>query len=112
MENEEVFYYAQINEDNICMLVGKYPYKVDMENMIELESYDTNLLGCKYENGAWSVVEREETEATASDDELITAELLLNQMTILENQSNQDEVLAEILLNQISEEDKGGEENV
>lgn len=36
-----------------------------------------------------------------TDEELITAELLLNQADILARQNEQDEVLAEILLNQM-----------
>lgn len=106
------YYYAQLNEENICVVVGEYSCKFEDENMIELKEADTGLLGCRYADGVWSVVEKEEVEPTPSEEEVIQAELLLNQMTILENQSNQDEVLAEILLNQILAEDKGGEENV
>lgn len=44
-----------------------------------------------------------EVDEPISQDEL-NAEILLNQMTILENQAAQDAVLAEILLNQMGGE--------
>lgn len=120
-------YYITINNEN--EITGLYNTDVNSdiivpENAIEIEKevYEHILSGTqKYKvvDSTKSVtfdnveiVEKAEAEETASDDELIRAELLLNQMTILENQSNQDEVLAEILLNQILAEDKGGEENV
>lgn len=43
----------------------------------------------------------EELEPEPTEQELINAEILLNQAEILNNQNATDEVLAEILLNQI-----------
>ena len=95
------YYYAQLNEESFCVGVGSYPVEVEKDNFIAIDSVDTNLLGCKYENGVWTKVEAETEVEEISEEELVQAELLLNQMTILENQSYQDEVLAEILLNQM-----------
>lgn len=99
------FYYAQLNDENICTSVGSQPVKVDSENMIELDSFDTNVLGCRYNDGVWEKVETEVKEYV-NEQELIRAELLLNQMTIIEKQEEHDEVLAEILLSSI---ERGGE---
>lgn len=46
-------HYAQLNEENICVGVSQLSGKVDVENMIELETPDASLLGMKYENGEW-----------------------------------------------------------
>ena len=98
---EEVhFYYAQIDENNICVSVLDTPVEItDNEKMILTDTYDLSVLGKKYNNGAWEVV-KTPTEYLPTETELIQAELLLNQQEIIIKQNEHDEVLAAILLGQ------------
>lgn len=92
--------YAQLNEENICIGISQLSGKVAAENMIELASYDTSILGKKYVDGKWEDVEHPEEEAEPTEQEIIQAEMLLNQAEIIAKQNEHDEVLAEILLGQ------------
>ena len=92
--------YAQLNEENICIGISQLSGKVAAENMIELASYDTSILGKKYVDGKWEDVEHPEEEAEPTDEEIIQAEMLLNQAGIIAKQNEHDEVLAELLLGQ------------
>lgn len=92
--------YAQLNEENICIGISQLSGKVAAENMIELASYDTGILGKKYVDGKWEDVEHPEEEAEPTDEEIIQAEMLLNQAGIIAKQNEHDEVLAELLLGQ------------
>jgi len=56
------FYYAQINEAGICFAVSELAGEVIADNMVQLESYDTSLLGKRYVNGTWLEVETETEE--------------------------------------------------
>lgn len=49
----EIHYYAQIDDDGICMGVSQLSGVVDKSNMIELESYDTSLLGKLWTGAEW-----------------------------------------------------------
>ena len=104
--------YAQLNEENICIGISQLSGKVAAENMIELASYDTGILGKKYVDGKWEDVEHQEEngeitaeyekspQAEPTEQELIQAEILLNQSEIIAKQKEHDEVLAELLLGQ------------
>lgn len=92
--------YAQLNEENICIGISQLSGKVAAENMIELASYDTSILGKKYVVGKWEDVEHPEEEAEPNEQEIIQAEMLLNQAEIIAKQKEHDEVLAELLLGQ------------
>lgn len=77
---------------------------VSKPNMIPVAD-DFDLRNKKYINGEWvefTPATREESEEEISEQELVNAEILLNQAEILSNQSAADEVLAEILLNQVA----------
>lgn len=95
------YIYAELDENHICKAVSELYGEVIKDTMIPLEIYDTSLLGKKYVDGVWEEVEQFEQEYIPTDEELITAEILLNQADILAKQNEQDEVLAEILLNQM-----------
>lgn len=75
--------------------------EVDRPNLIPIpEGFD--LANKKYINGEWVEYEPiEPPEPEPTEQELINAEMLLNQATILSNQEATDAVLAEILLNQV-----------
>ena len=59
--------YAQIDENNICIAVSDLSGKVTAGNMLRLETYDTSLLGKKYNNGVWEEVPKPEPEPTQLD---------------------------------------------
>lgn len=59
-----MFYYAILNENNICIGLSSLAGEVVQENMIRLEEYNEDYLGRKFENGAWSE-EKFEPESTA-----------------------------------------------
>ena len=61
------YYYAQIDENNICIAVSDLSGKVTADNMLRLETYDTSLLGKKYNNGVWEKVPQPEPEPTQLD---------------------------------------------
>ena len=44
-------YYAQINDDNVVFAITETSAPVSAPDMIEIESFDTSLLGCTYSNG-------------------------------------------------------------
>lgn len=57
-------FYAQLNENNICIAISRLSGEVIQENMIEIQSEDSDKLWRKYENSAWST-EKFEPESTA-----------------------------------------------
>lgn len=61
------YFYAQIDENNICIAVSDLSGKVTAGNMLRLETYDTSLLGKKYNNGVWEEVPQPEPEPTQLD---------------------------------------------
>lgn len=46
-------YYAQINVDGICIGVSQLAGKVETEHMIEIDEYDTSLLGKRWSGETW-----------------------------------------------------------
>ena len=50
------YLYAQIDENNICVAVSRLKSVVTADNIIRLATFDTSLLGKKYNNGAWEDV--------------------------------------------------------
>lgn len=107
LENKKRYFYAEINENNICYSLLDTPTTIEAENMIEVESYDMSLIGKKYTDGNWIkyVPESNETENNENDTEFseterIQAEMLLNQERIITKQNEHDEILAELLLGQ------------
>ena len=96
-----MFFYAQLNEENICIGVSQLSGKVDNPLLIPIAEFDSSIIGKKYSNGVWEEVESEPvSEPEPTEQELIQAEILLNQSEIIAKQKEQDEVLAELLLGQ------------
>lgn len=97
-----MFYYAQIDENNICIGVSQLSGEVNLPSMILLDIQDASLLGRRYNNGAWEeAAQPEPTVPEPTEQDFLQAEILLNQVSILENQHAQDAVMAEILLGQL-----------
>lgn len=114
-------FYAQIDSDNIVIAVSELSGEIKeshpmYDSMIPIREYDTSLLQTqtdteivthkyvgKDENG-YGIFEEvrepipEPIDPEPTQDE-INAELLLNQVDIIAKQEEQDAVLAEILLN-------------
>ena len=51
-----VYYYAYLNSANICEQVYAMPSPISGSNYILLDSYDTSLIGKRYNNGVWEEV--------------------------------------------------------
>lgn len=49
-----MFYYAQIDKDNICFAISSLSNKVTDEELIPVSSTDADVLHRKYEDGQWS----------------------------------------------------------
>ena len=99
--------YAQIDIETGMVVSDSYLSDiVEAENMIQIdEGFD--LTNKKYVNGEWVECKIEKTEPTeetkddeVSDAEIIQAEMLLNQESIIAKQKEHDEILAELLLGQ------------
>ena len=99
--------YAQINTKTGIVTVDSYlSGEVKAENMIRIDE-DFDLTNKRYIDGNWveyvpesNETENSKNETEISDDELIQAEMLLNQESIIAKQKEHDEILAELLLGQ------------
>lgn len=88
--------YAQLDNNNICIGISQLSGEVQSENMLQIEHYDTTLLGKKYENGKWIELPKPPVELT--EEELIIAQTLINQASIKEQLNTIDETNSQILL--------------
>ena len=99
--------YAQIDLDTGMVVSDSYlSGEVEAENMIQIEE-GFDLTNKRYIDGNWIEYEPEKTEPTEetkddeiSDMEIIQAEMLLNQESIIAKQKEHDEILSELLLGQ------------
>ena len=57
-------FYAQLNENNICIGISQLSGEVIQDNMIEIQSFDNDKVWRKYENKTWSS-EKFEPQSTA-----------------------------------------------
>jgi 1-aminocyclopropane-1-carboxylate deaminase/D-cysteine desulfhydrase-like pyridoxal-dependent ACC family enzyme len=49
-----MFYYAQLNENNICVGISSLKGEVHTENMVRIQEYSEDYFWRKHENGVWS----------------------------------------------------------
>ena len=99
--------YAQIDIKTGLVISDSYlSGEVEAENMIQIEE-GFDLTNKRYIDGNWIEYEPEKTEPTEetkddeiSDMEIIQAEMLLNQESIIAKQKEHDEILSELLLGQ------------
>lgn len=79
--------YAQINEENICVGVSQLSGEVDSPLLIPLASFDSSVIGKKYNDGVWEEVEQPEIkpEPTQLD------KLEENQLALMEAVADQYE---------------------
>ncbi len=99
MEQKCVFY-VQLDANNICVGVSQLRGKVEAENMIEIPTYDISLFGKRYNNGDWLEVPKGEQEPQPTEQDLLNAQLLLNQTEQDAKLKSIDEALSLVLLNQ------------
>lgn len=82
-----MYFYAQLNENNICIGVSQLSGEVDAPNMVRIPSFDPDYIWRKYEDGQWTeekfepettapVTEFEETKQRVSDLEMAMAAIL------------------------------------
>ena len=78
-------FYAQLNENNICIGISQLSGEVIQDNMIEIQSFDNDKLWRKYEYSEWSV-EKFEPQSTApiSEFEQLKAEQQVLSDTVAE----------------------------
>ena len=71
-----MYFYAQLNDENICIGVSALKEEIVGADMVEIESLDYDCLWRKYENGEWSE-EKYEPEPVEPEE---TIEEKLNRM--------------------------------
>ena len=49
-----MIYYAQLNENNICIGISSLKGEVKAAHMIQIPEYNTDYIWRKYKNGQWS----------------------------------------------------------
>ncbi len=88
-----VYYYAQIDENNICIGVSQNPLPIERDDMIQIDSYDLSLLRKVYQDGEWienpnPEPEPEPVPEPTSTDELkeLMLDLMEGQVTLFEMQ--------------------------
>lgn len=54
------WYYAQIDENNICVGISDLSGEVNAPDMIKIDNYNEALLGKKYNNSVWEEVPKPE----------------------------------------------------
>lgn len=77
--------YAQINEENICTVISDMgEVEVSDKHLIPIETYDTSLLGKKYNNGVWEEVYKTEPEEPQPTNAEILAEVKKSKQDIID----------------------------
>lgn len=86
-------FYAQINEENICVGISQLSGEVIADDMIQIDSYDTSLLRKIWQNGEWienpnPSPEPEPAPEPTTTDELkeLMLDLMEGQVTLFEMQ--------------------------
>lgn len=54
--------YAQIDSNNICFAITQTDGEIIGSDVIKIDSYDTSLLGQRYNTGTWEPVEAPEPQ--------------------------------------------------
>lgn len=60
-----MYFYAQLDENNICIGISQLSGQVEASNMVPIDNLDIDKIWRKYENGQWSA-EKYEPQTTAS----------------------------------------------
>lgn len=76
-------FYAQLNENDICIGISQLSGEVIQTNMIEIPSNDSDYLWRKYENGKWSAGKFEPVPEPVTP-EPTNAEIMENQIVLMD----------------------------
>lgn len=76
-------FYAQLNENNICIGISQLSGEVIQKNLIEITSNDSDYLWKKYENGNWSAGKFEPVPEPVTPEPTNT-EIMDNQMVLMD----------------------------
>lgn len=76
-------FYAQLNEDKICIGISQLSGEVIKENLVEISFYDESYLWKKYENSVWST-ETFEPDHPVIQEEPTTTEIMENQIILMD----------------------------
>lgn len=91
-----MFFYAEINEQNICIGIKAGPSEMHFDNHLPIESMNFDYMWKKYENGHWS---EEQFLPDAGAIQLSRMEQLEKRNVELEkSQADQDELLMQLML--------------
>jgi hypothetical protein len=64
------FYYAQVNEENICVAVSELAGDMSKySNLLRIESFDSSLLGKKWNGTDWEEVPQPEPLSSTPEEE-------------------------------------------
>lgn len=74
-------FYAQLNENKICIGVSQLSGEVQADSMIPIDSISTDYIWRKYENDQWSE-EKFEPVSTASLDEFQALKATVDQLVL------------------------------
>lgn len=92
--------YALLNKDKICIGTLETNNEINNEMYVATESSE-NIIGKKYVNGSWVEYVPESIMDVPTEQELVYAEILLNQATQDTKLAAIDETMAEVLLNTV-----------
>lgn len=88
-----LIYYAQIDENNICIGVSQHPEEINREDLIKINSYDISLLRKIWQDSEWienpnPIPEPEPSPEPTSTDELkeLMLDMIEGQVTLFEMQ--------------------------
>lgn len=73
------YVYALLNSENICVAVSRLNQSINTPNTIKLDTYNTSVLGKKYNDGVWEEVPQPEIPIDDKPTQADRIELLLNQ---------------------------------
>lgn len=78
-----MYFYAQLNENNICVGVSQLSGEVTADNMVQIESADTGYLWKKFQDNTWSTESFEpQTEAPITEFEQLKQNQALMQAAL------------------------------
>jgi hypothetical protein len=83
MGGKLMYFYAQLDENNICIGISQLSGQVEASNMVPIDNLDIDKIWRKYENGQWSVEKYEpQTTAPLAEFEQMQQQLQLMQLAL------------------------------
>lgn len=95
-------FYAQVDEEKICLAVSRLSGAVEAENLIEIPFFDTAIIGKKYVDGTWAEVDNPTTDPE-SDPESSRLDRIEEQLNALAAESVTVEKLEAAIMEGVNE---------